>query len=127
LWTEIVARGFAEQVPVTPDLLEVLKMFAYASGSECYLARVDGAPAGGAAVSFRKGIASLSGASTLPEFRNRGVQTVLLQARLARAKAAGCGLAMSIAHPGSVSHRNIERHGFRVMYTRVKFQKDRRA
>lgn len=127
LWTETVARGFAEQVAVTPDLLEVLKMFVYAAGSECYLARVAGQPAGGAAFGFRKGIASLSGASTLPEFRNRGVQTALLQARLARGKAQGCEFAMTIAHPGSISHRNIERLGFRVVYTRVKFQKDKKS
>lgn len=126
LWGEVVARGFAEQMAVTAELLEVLKMFVYAPGSECYLARVGGAAAGGAALGFRKGIASLSGASTLPEFRNRGVQTALLQARVARAKAAGCDLAMSIAQPGSASHRNIERLGFRVVYTRVKFQRDKK-
>ena len=127
LWTEIVARGFAEQVSVTTDLLEALKLFVYAAGSECYLARVAGQPAGGAALGFRKGIASLSGASTLPEFRNRGVQTALLQTRLAKGKGQGCELAMSIAHPGSVSHSKLERQGFRVAYTRVKFQNDAKA
>jgi hypothetical protein len=48
------------------------------------------------------------------------VQTALLSARLAWAREQGCDLAVSIAQPGSISHRNIERFGFRVAYTRTK-------
>ncbi len=34
-------------------------------------------------------------------------------------------MAMCIAQPGSASHRNLERRGFRVAYTRVKFMRER--
>ena len=69
------------------------------------------------------GLASvvLFGASTLPDFRNKGVQTALLRTRLKRAGEEGCDLAMSLAQPGSASQRNIVRQGFHVLYTRVKF------
>lgn len=123
LWTQTVAQGFAEQFPVTPELLEVLEMFAHSAGAECYLARVNGEVAGGASLGLRNEVGGLFGASTLPKFRNRGVQTALLHARLNRAVVSGCEIAMSIAQPGSASHRNIERQGFRVLYTRVKFEK----
>jgi GNAT superfamily N-acetyltransferase len=119
-----VSQGFAEQFAVTQELLDVMHMFALGSGSECYLARVDGKVAGGATLSVRSGVAGLFGASTLPAFRNRGVQTALLHARLARAAANGCDVAVSLARPGSVSQRNIVRQDFRVLYTRVKFEKE---
>ena len=76
---------------------------------------------GGASLSLHEGIAGVYGASTLPAFRNRGVQTALLHARMAAAAAAGYDLAMTSALPGSASQRNIERQDFRVVYTRSKF------
>jgi GNAT superfamily N-acetyltransferase len=124
LWTMTVSQGFAEHFAVTQELLDVMRMFAMGSNAECYLARVDGKVAGGATLSTRAGVAGLFGASTLPPFRNRGVQTALLHARFTRAAAAGCDLAVSLARPGSVSQRNIVRQDFRVLYTRVKFEKD---
>jgi len=123
-WVETVAQGFAEQFPVSQELLEVMKMFALAPKTECYLARVDGKIAGGGTLTIHDGVAGLFGASTLPIARQHGVQTALLQRRLARAAQTGCDLAVSLAQPGSTSQRNIVRQGFRVLYTRVKFEKE---
>ncbi len=123
LWTLTVAQGFSENAPVPQELFEVMKMFAQTPGAECYLARVDGKIAGGGTLAVRDGVAGLFGASTLPEFRKRGVQTVLLHARLARAAETGCDLAACIALPGSISQRNITRQGFLTLYTRVKFER----
>jgi len=118
LWTKTVAQGFAEHNPVTQSILDVMEGFFPAA--HCFLAFVEGTVAGGAALSVREGVCGLFGASTLPEFRGRGVQSALLKARLESAAAQGCDVAVSIAQPGSVSHRNIERQGFRVAYTRTK-------
>jgi len=123
LWTLTVSQGFAEHYPVTQELLGIMRMFAEGKNTECYFARVDGKIAGGATVALRGRIAGLFGASTLPAFRNRGVQTALLEARMQRAAERGCELAMSIALPGSASQRNITRQGFRTLYTRVKFER----
>lgn len=123
VWTETVAQGFAETYPVSQELLEVMKLFAFGPKTECYLARVDGKIAGGGTLALHDGVAGLFGASTLPVARKRGVQTALLQRRLARASQAGSDLAVSIAQPGSTSQRNIVQQGFRVLYTRVKFEK----
>jgi GNAT superfamily N-acetyltransferase len=110
---------------VTQELLGIMRMFAEGKNTECYFARVDGKIAGGATVALRGRIAGLFGASTLPQFRNRGVQRALLHARIQRAAEKGCELAMSIALPGSASQRNITRQGFRTLYTRVKFERAR--
>jgi GNAT superfamily N-acetyltransferase len=124
LWTLTVAQGFAEHFPVTQEFLGIMRLFAHAKNTECYFARVDGKIAGGATLAVRGRIAGLFGASTLPQFRNRGVQTALLYARMQRAAERGCELAMSLAVPGSASQRNIARRGFRTLYTRVKFERE---
>ena len=124
LWTLTVAQGFAEHFPVTQEMLSVMRLFASGKNAECYFAWLDGKIAGGATLALRGRIAGLFGASTLPQFRNRGVQTALLHARLQRAAERGYELAMSIALPGSASQRNITRRGFRTLYTRVKFERE---
>ena len=124
LWALTVAQGFAETHPVTPELLEVMKVFGQGPNAECYLALVDGKVAGGGALALRNGAAGLFGASTLPAFRGRGVQTALLHARLTRAAEAGADLAMCLAAPGSTSQRNVVKQGFQVLYTRIKFEKE---
>jgi GNAT superfamily N-acetyltransferase len=123
LWTLTIAQGFAEHFPVTQEMLSVMRLFASGKNTECYFAWLDGKIAGGATLALRGRIAGLFGASTLPQFRNRGVQTALLHARLQRAAEHGCELAMSLAVPGSASQRNITRRGFRTLYTRVKFER----
>lgn len=123
LWTLTVAQGFSENAPVPQELLEVMRMFAQTPGAECYLALVEGKVAGGGTLAIRDGVAGLFGASTLPDFRKRGVQTALLHARLARAAEAGCKIAACIALPGSSSQRNMTRRGFLTLYTRVKFER----
>ena len=45
-----------------------------------------------------------------------------VSARLAYARAEGCDLAMMGAAPGSTSQANAERQGFRIAYTRIKWQ-----
>ena len=118
-----VAQGFAENYPVTHEILSVMKMFAIVKNTQCFLARIDGRVVGGATLAVRGRIAGLFGASTLPEFRNRGVQTALLHTRLRSAAEAHCELAVSLAQPGSRSQRNITRLGFQTLYTRVKFER----
>ena len=123
LWNLTVAQGFSSGAAVSEEMLEVMKGFALAEGVECYLASVEGAAAGGGTLSVRDGVAGLFGASTLPAYRKRGIQRALLQARLARGAELGCELAACLAQPGSSSQRNMVRHGFQVLYTRVKFEK----
>jgi len=121
VWVQTVSQGFADSHPVADDLRDVMRLFSANPGTTIYLALFDGKPAGGAALSFHDGIAGLFGASTLPEFRCRGIQRELILARLEAAHQAGCELALCFALPGSSSERNILRYGFRVAYTRTKF------
>jgi hypothetical protein len=121
-WSALVARGFGDLTGVSAELFVP---FATAPNAICFIAYVDGHPAGGAGGSVfpEAGIAPFYGASTLEEFRNRSVQNALFQARLHAASAAGCELAVVCTAPGSVSERNARRNGFRLAYTKAVFQR----
>lgn len=121
-WSELVARGFSDIAGVSPELFVP---FATAPNAICFIAQVDGRPAGGAGGSVfpAEGLAPLYGASTLPEFRGRGVQNALFRVRLRAAAEAGCDLAVVCAQPGSISQRNAERNGFRLAYTKAVMQR----
>jgi GNAT superfamily N-acetyltransferase len=88
----------------------------------CFIAERDGKPIATAALFMHEGTALLAGASTIPEGRRQGAQNVLLDTRLQVAASHGCDLAMMVAAPGSASQRNAERQGFRIAYTRTKWQ-----
>jgi len=120
LWTRTVAEGFAEFQPVTETLLDALSGMTDRPNAASFLAFVDAEVAGGAAVAEHERVGGLFGASTLPQFRRRGVQSALLAARLAWMRERDCDVAVSITQPASGSQRNIERFGFRVAYTRTK-------
>jgi Acetyltransferase (GNAT) family len=121
---EVMARGFSAPEEPSSEMKEIFEMSSRVEGLTGLLARVGGEPAGLASLLIRDGLAMLCGAATLPEFRNRGVQTALSHARLARTAEAGCGIVQFGALPGSTSHRNAERLGFLVAYTKVALLRD---
>jgi GNAT superfamily N-acetyltransferase len=92
--------------------------FAAAGGTR-YAAYRDGVLAGGADFRVTDGIAQLAGAATAPPHRRHGVQSALVAARLADARAAGCDVAVIVTQPGSRSQQNAQRRGFDLLYTRA--------
>jgi GNAT superfamily N-acetyltransferase len=122
LWSRISARGWMEQPEWTEFLLSGGRMIAASEGSLGFFAELDGAPVATGVLRCHEGVALFGGASTIPEARNRGAQRALLEARMKTAVSQGCDLAMMCAQPGSGSQRNAERHGFRIAYTRIKWQ-----
>src|SRR5215216_58902 len=84
-----------------------------------YLARIGGEPAGAALLSLEADTGYLANASTLPEYRRRGVQTAVIARRIEDAAAAGCDAVCSGAAFGSPSQRNLQRAGLQVAYTKA--------
>ena len=124
-WIEATADGWSEIPAIVPFLRELGEVYAQTTGAQCFAAEIDGLLAATGVLAVHDGVALLAGASTRPAYRRRGAQLALLGARLHAARTAGCDLAMMCASPGSASHRNAERHGFRVAYTRIKWRLDR--
>jgi GNAT superfamily N-acetyltransferase len=122
-WTDVCIRGWSH-MPELREVLQDLGTIALASEATwCFLAEIDGMPAGAAILSLHDGIALFGGSTTVPELRGRGAHTALLHARMGHAREHGCELAMVVAPPGSDSQRNAERAGFRLAYTRTKWRR----
>ncbi len=121
-WGRIVRLGFGMDLD-DERFASADRVFEVSTTGTLYLGSVDGEPAGGSALALRDGMATLFATSTVPSFRRRGVQSALIAARVAYARAQGADLAVVITDPGSDSQRNLEtRHGFRVGYTTALFE-----
>lgn len=88
----------------------------YKPDTRLYLAWLDGQPVAAAGLELHKGVAGLVAASTLPEYRQRGLHQALLYTRLCATHQAGCELAMVHADPAALSQGNILRAGFKKAY-----------
>jgi hypothetical protein len=128
VWLDVVVTGFAhadeQGVPSHESfpreaLERVVGDMARVEGVRRYLARRGGVPAGGASMRTCDGICGLHGAATLPEHRGHGVQTAMLERRLADAALAGCDVAVVTTQPGSKSQQNVQRLGFALLYARA--------
>jgi GNAT superfamily N-acetyltransferase len=131
LFVEASVAGFSLQAQQRPrELLAALARIAHArEDTSMFVARIDGRVAGSAGLSVmetpRGRVGELYIASTLPAFRGGGVQTALLQARLAAARDAGCTLVFVGARPANTSARNVERAGFGLAFTKATFARPR--
>lgn len=121
LYASVSARGWSESADVQGFIAGFARISVeYAT---CIVAEIDGRAIATAALFMSGGVGLLAGASTVPEGRRQGAQSALLDWRLKRVAAAGGDLAMICAAPGSASQRNAERNGFRIAYTRTKWQR----
>ncbi len=123
IWAQTSARGWVSDHPEFEDLLlDFGKILTAREDLTCFLAKIEGEPAAAGVLSIHAGVALFAGSSTVPAFRRRGLQAALLEARMQLAVERGCDLAMMVAEAGSGSQRNAERQGFRIAYTRTKWQ-----
>jgi GNAT superfamily N-acetyltransferase len=122
-WADISARGWSSEYPEMLDTIRAFGAIAAARpDSACFLAELDGVPGAAGVLSLDDGVALFGGSATVPELRRRGLQSALLHERMRYASGQGCDLAMIVAAAGSESQRNAERKGFRIAYTRTKWQ-----
>jgi GNAT superfamily N-acetyltransferase len=118
-WLRLTASGFDEKEEPDPLTLDIVGPNFHSMDAACFLARLDGQPAGGAAMFYGEGGVEFGGDSTLVKYRGRGIQAALIQARLVAAHRLGCDLAIALTEPGSPSQRNFARAGFQLAYTRA--------
>ena len=122
-WAEISAGGWAAEHPeVLATVSQLGAVVSASEGSVCFLGEVNGQAGAAGVLRMHEGVALFGGSATLPAFRRRGLQGVLLRERMRHAAEAGCDLAMMVAEAGSNSQRNAERKGFRIAYTRLKWR-----
>jgi GNAT superfamily N-acetyltransferase len=126
-WVNAVVTAFAtpdeggvggDAIPPPDELRKWFITTMSVPGFEGFVARLDGHIVGGGSLRLDQGVAQFCGASTLPAFRRRGVQTALLRWRLAYARNAGCDVAIVTTQPASKSQQNVQREGFHLLYCR---------
>jgi hypothetical protein len=122
VFARTLAEGWADQAGLGDSLFDLMRVVAARPEGVNFLADMDGRPVAAGSLAIHKGIALLAGASTIPQWRRRGAQRAPVRERLDYAARAGCDVAMMCAAPGSESQRNGERHGFRIAYTRIKWE-----
>lgn len=123
IWARTASQGWSTEMPGMEDFMfDFCRIGALCEGAYPYIAELNGEPISTAAFLMYDGVALLAGASTIPERRNLGGQTALLNARLKFARDSGCTLAIMAANPGSQSQINGQRDGFQIAYTRTKWQ-----
>ncbi len=118
VWTEGYEIDEAGRLSARTDI-EAWPSFDFV---RLYLARVDGRPAGAAALAVDDEVGYLANASTIPSLRRHGAHSALLERRIADSAAAGCELVCALAVFGSPSQRNMERLGFRLAGTIVQWR-----
>jgi len=119
IWVRTVAAGFAGGKEPSREALALFTAQFHAATAHCFLAGRGGEIAGAGMISIDDGTGLLGATSVLPRHRGRGIHGMLLRERLLHAHAYGCGLAVTSTAPGSPSQRNLQRYGFRILYTKA--------
>lgn len=122
VWSDTIAAGWSSEGEELADFIRAFgNIAAKASGSNPFLAELDGRPIAAGGLQIYDDVCILAGASTIPDARRRGAQNALLAARLRFADEKGCRFAMMCALPGSQSQKNAQKNGFQIAYTRTKW------
>jgi hypothetical protein len=123
-WTELVAAGLRDTAPRADieRLRRTTHVCASAAGALVAI-RVEGKLAGGGALGVTGDAAFLFCASTLPEYRRRGVHAALIGARLAIGRSRGATFAFMTAAPDSDALASAESAGFSATYVRQRLLK----
>src|SRR5262249_20076385 len=107
-------RGYEWPEAELPSWRPVFEARWKAEGARRFLARFGASPVAAATLVVIDGIARLANACTLPSFRNRGVQSALIPARLRALIEKGIRIVTADARQGGSSLRNLSRAGFVV-------------
>ncbi|MGI9055827.1 MAG: GNAT family N-acetyltransferase [Pyrinomonadaceae bacterium] len=123
IFAKTAVTGWSAEMPEFESFgLGLCKISANSKSASSFMAEIEGVPVATGTLFICEDVGELGGASTIPEGRRKGAQNALLAARLNYARGKGCKIAMMGALPGSQSQRNAEKNGFRIAYTRTKWQ-----
>lgn len=121
-WARAQAAGFVGDPP--PEMfVDFGRQAASAQRSVAAFIRFGGRRVGTCGYRIDHDVQWLYGATVAEAERGRGLQVGALRARIERGRALGCRWAKLDTAPGTASHRNALRAGFRVAYTRLVFAK----
>ncbi|MEH7236716.1 GNAT family N-acetyltransferase [Bacillus sp. JJ1562] len=119
LYAEIYVKGFGMPAFLKDSVAQNNQILYDHENWTFYLASIEDQPVGIGVLFTKNGIGTLASATTLPEYRNRGIQTALIEQRMQKALEQNCRWIVGQARFGSVSQNNMERAGMRIGYTKA--------
>ncbi|WP_428774403.1 GNAT family N-acetyltransferase [Vibrio sp.] len=96
----------------SPQVWQIKRSYYCTDQFRCFVALINGKPAGWATMFIDGRIATLANAFTQPQYRGQGCQTALLNARIQEAKTFGIEMLLTDVIQDSVSSRNCISAGF---------------
>ncbi|WP_160005939.1 GNAT family N-acetyltransferase [Rhizobium sp. 18055] len=122
LFAELMCEGFGFPKSLAPFWAGIVAR----PGWTCLVAYIDKVPAGTGIMYAADGYAWLGGGTTIAAFRNRGVQTALIRARMNLGAEQGVKIfAVETAEPEpgkyGVSFENVVKAGFRQVFVRQNY------
>lgn len=125
LFAETMCRGFGFDRGLEPFWAGIVGKPRW----NCFIAWLDDIPVATGAMYMDDGYAWLGGGATIAEYRNRGAQAALINARLEAGLSQGVSVfSVETEQPeqgrerGSTSYSNLRKAGFRQVYTRQNFR-----
>lgn len=118
-WVQVSLEGMLETSEPPANIVQLFAATFHNPSCVYFFAHMAGKESATAALDMQSGLAYFFATSTLASARRRGLQGALIAARLAFAQAAGCDLCFSRTAAGSSSQRNLEKWGFRSVYSRA--------
>lgn len=122
-WSEVSARGFSDGEIPTEEFTMVGTLIASSENVTALEGRDGETIAATAGCDIDGEIAGFFGATTLPEYRNRGWQTAMIRDRAARAIEAGARYGRVTCGIATTSERRFRALGFSVLYTRTLWER----
>jgi hypothetical protein len=119
IYATIHCRGTGLLDHGIPHVAQNNKVLFQRLGWKFYVAYYHETPAAVGVMYMKNGVASLTFAAALPEFRNKGLHQSLLRRRIVEASHNKCRLIVSQCSFLSPSHRNMERVGMKIGYVRA--------
>ena len=116
-WSRAMSEAFFDVV--TTSGVDLARTIFHVPTCKNVIVRAGDEPAAAAQIDIREGLATFQCDGTIRRFREAGLQKKLIRDRLHRAFAKGCDIATADVQPGSLSHRNYEKCGFQIAYTKV--------
>ena len=115
LYLDLFQEAFAGRDEADPEYRAVQWAEDDLPGGARYIAEVGGRPVGMASFPIVDGVGYFGTGGVLPEYRRRGTQTALIRRRLADAPALGCDLMLGGGGMDTITYRNFERAGLRLI------------
>lgn len=122
-WVHAQCQGFNPHELPSQGAIEIARRVACSPRAVCLLVFWEGELAASGGVEYYEQSSVLFGGATLPEFRNKGLQSALIARRLDLALERGSAYALVGSAPGGGTERNARRAGFELNHNVMAYKR----